>query len=476
MKVRGGGMFGMLGTRIAAIILVHAAILTALVYFVFFGVGEDRRPMFRLPHPDDVAAMVEAIERSTPAARPYLLRAFARDGQHVTLLAAFPMTQSNRPDAIGQAVTGRLAAKLAVVEPAVDDVAQTLTTVTASYRAVMGARRFAIQTDQGRALTDFGGGRIMSDTSIRVLVALRGGMVLAVDHAGFPVVGRVVSYIVPLTLFILLLDIVAIVLLARQTTRPVAMLLRVVQTDRHDGAQPIWPTSGPREIRELAFAFAAMRVRLHGLVAERTRILAAVAHDFRTYLTRLELRSDHIGDPRQRALALNDLDEMGALLDDTLTFATDTMTGSALPNETTDLTEEIRQTVIDRADLGERIGLSSLPAVLPARISHIAFQRVLANLLDNAVRYGATPSISAERRGELVLVFVEDDGPGVPEASLAGLTEPFRRLETSRARHTGGAGLGLAIVLALVQRHGGSLTLENRSEGGFRAGVSLRAA
>ena len=65
------------------------------------------------------------------------------------------------------------------------------------------------------------------------------------------------------------------------------------------------------------------------------------------------------------------------------------------------------------------------------------------------------------------------EGPGVPEERLPELTEPFMRLESSRARHTGGVGLGLSIVEALAHRFGGTLRLENRQEGGLRAVLTL---
>ena len=70
-------------------------------------------------------------------------------------------------------------------------------------------------------------------------------------------------------------------------------------------------------------------------------------------------------------------------------------------------------------------------------------------------------------------IHVDDDGPGIPKKDIENVLKPFVRLETSRSKETGGIGLGLSIVESIVQSHGGSLALENRDEGGFRATLKL---
>ena len=164
---------------------------------------------------------------------------------------------------------------------------------------------------------------------------------------------------------------------------------------------------------------------------------------------------------------------MSCLLDDTLTFAREMSAANDGFGETTDLTMEIECAAATRRQLGELIVIGHLPASMTSSIPRIAFQRILGNLLDNASRYGGSAAISATSSAEQIEVVIDDDGPGVPEAQLSRLTEPFHRLEESRARHTGGAGLGLSIVQALIERHGGRLLLENRAGGGFRARLQL---
>ena len=112
---------------------------------------------------------------------------------------------------------------------------------------------------------------------------------------------------------------------------------------------------------------------------------------------------------------------------------------------------------------------------LRARCSPVTLRRILANLVDNAIRYGKAAHLSAWREGESVWLAVDDDGPGVPPEAFARLMQPFERMEPSRGRGTGGAGLGLAIVKALASSQGGDLVLENRAAGGLRAAIRLTA-
>ena len=105
-----------------------------------------------------------------------------------------------------------------------------------------------------------------------------------------------------------------------------------------------------------------------------------------------------------------------------------------------------------------------------------ALRRALRNLLENAAGYGGRAAVRIERDDAELRVVVEDEGPGIPEADLERVFEPFVRLEASRSRDTGGSGLGLAIARSIVRGHGGDIVLANRAEGGLRATVALPSA
>ena len=103
----------------------------------------------------------------------------------------------------------------------------------------------------------------------------------------------------------------------------------------------------------------------------------------------------------------------------------------------------------------------------------VALRRCLTNLVDNAVKYGEAAEVTATRSGNKAVISVRDRGPGIPEEFLEAVFEPFRRVETSRSRETGGTGIGLTIARAIAERHGGTLTLRNHPEGGLEAVLQL---
>jgi signal transduction histidine kinase len=102
-----------------------------------------------------------------------------------------------------------------------------------------------------------------------------------------------------------------------------------------------------------------------------------------------------------------------------------------------------------------------------------AMKRAVRNLLENAVKYGKSGTVTIRRTSQAIEIDIDDEGPGIPQEELTRVTEPFYRLDESRSRDTGGVGLGLAIAQSIVQAHGGTLTLRNRPEGGLRATIAL---
>lgn len=430
--------------RIGAIILLHALLLTGvLVAFVRLG-PKDHDRLYMMPVPDRVAAIVTAFERAPPETYPDLVRAFQDDRQNVRLLEdRAPFARADADMAGSDAV--------------------------ARYRQALGGRPFRIEANGHDILGSLAEQPLLSNSPFRVIVALPNGNAVEIQRAIPMPVARFLKRLSIVGIAVLVLDILVIVWLAALTTGPVERLARAVRQDDPDGLV----THGPREMKELGEAFLQMRVRLHALLEERTRIIAAVAHDFRTYLTRLELRSDFIDDEEQRALAERDLLEMRNLIDDALTFA---RPGPEWGEQgaVIDLHAQLAEVLHMRREMGEHIRLVGDCVGWRAKVTPLALRRMLANLLDNAERYGGTAvTIAVARAGGTIFLSVEDDGPGVPDDRLPELVEPFMRLESSRARHTGGVGLGLSIVQALAHRFGGTLRLENRREGGLRAILTL---
>ena len=230
------------------------------------------------------------------------------------------------------------------------------------------------------------------------------------------------------------------------------------------------PEAGPVEIRKTVLAFNRMRAQLDRYVRDRTAMLAAISHDLRTPITSLRLHAEFVEDGETKTKILAALDEMQRMTEDALAFIREDM----LREETrdVDLHALVDSIVADLAELGHEIVLAdSGRVVTPCRPA--ALRRALRNLLENAAAYGERATARIDRDEAQVQVVIEDEGPGIPEAELDRVFEPFVRLETSRSRDTGGSGLGLAIARSIIRGHGGDIRLENRPEGGLRATVAL---
>lgn len=229
---------------------------------------------------------------------------------------------------------------------------------------------------------------------------------------------------------------------------------------------------GPGELKRLAGALNAMQARIRELIESRTNALVAVSHDLRTPLSRMKLRLLGRGQVDQSAM-LDDVEEMEAMLASLLEFMRSGQNGG----EVTRLNlASLVQTEVEREeDLGRTVSYDG-PARVDVEGDPGALRRALVNLVENALKYGGAAELSltvADGQAELA---VRDHGPGMPPADLAVATTPFYRGDSARARDTKGLGLGLAIVTQVVERHGGTLALENVAGGGFRATMRLPLA
>lgn len=441
-----------LATRITAILLGSVFALALLVGVAVLwpkahGSGEG---LFQLPLPEETVAIVEALEASPPAARPLVLKALNTSTASVHLEPNFP------PVPLGLRR------------------AREMEWMFGHYSSILGGRPFRVDMRAGpfSAILPFGGDA--ARTSVRLSVGLRDGSVLVIDRRPSALIRNYIARAAIAAGAAALVLIAGLLLAIRQTARPVARLAFAARQFSIDGTAPDLPLNGPRELQDLSSAFNEMQHRIRGLVEDRTRVLAAIAHDLRTYLTRLRLRIDFIDAEDQRRKAVQDIEEMSLLLDDTLLFAQQVakpdVEGGAL-----DVMTELLAVVALRCEIGEDVTLENsdtTPSIF-AQCSPTTFRRMLANLLDNAIRYGGAARIGLASTTDRVSVSVEDDGPGVPEDQLARLLKPFERMEDSRDRATGGAGLGLAIVKALAESVGGTLQIVNRVPVGLRAVIQL---
>jgi len=265
---------------------------------------------------------------------------------------------------------------------------------------------------------------------------------------------------------VLLLSLVAV----RWVTGPLSDLAAAAEKLGEDINRPPLPETGPSEAQRAARAFNTMQQRLSRFIADRTRIFTAMSHDLKTPITRLRLRAELLEDEALRTKFTRDLQEMEAMVTQTLDFMRDADAREAVQRVDAMALLESLQT--DYQDSGSRVAIEGGIA-LPYPGRPLALRRCLTNLVDNAIRYGGQATIRIEDNADRLAIRILDDGPGIPEQELEQAFEPFFRGEASRNRETGGTGLGLGIARNIARAHGGDLVLRNRPEGGLEALLTL---
>lgn len=239
----------------------------------------------------------------------------------------------------------------------------------------------------------------------------------------------------------------------------------------HDVRAPELAERGPREVRDAIRAFNQMQSRIRRFVEDRTEMLAAIAHDLGTPITRLRLRAEFVEDEELQTKMLSDLDDMERMVSSSLAFARQDFTEER--RVTVDLRSLLERVCDDETDTGGEVTLDLPDEPVRLHCQPAAVRRALANLVDNAVKYGRRARVSLEAKQGLVSVLVDDDGSGIPAEYRDQAFRPFRRLEGSRNKDTGGTGLGLAVARTIARAHGGDIELRNRCDGGLRAELKL---
>ena len=304
----------------------------------------------------------------------------------------------------------------------------------------------------------------------QVQVRLRDGSPVVIDvQPSVMPLARWLPYLLALQLAVLLLCAWAAVRLA---TRPLARLARAAENVRPDGDGERLGTDGPTEVAQAAGAFNAMQDRIARYMKERLQILASISHDLQTPITRMKLRAESMDEAPERTKMLDDLDQMQHLVREGIAYARSAHGSDEAPVRL-DLNAFLDSLVCDYRDIGRPVNLDGRIAAPVVTRPH-ALRRVIANLIDNALKYAGSAEVDLRDEADAIAIRIRDRGPGIPEAELARVLEPFYRLEASRNRDTGGTGLGLAIAQQLAESIGATLALRNRDGGGLEAVVRLR--
>jgi signal transduction histidine kinase len=246
-------------------------------------------------------------------------------------------------------------------------------------------------------------------------------------------------------------------LVARWITVPLRSFAEAADRLGRDPTAPVLVNEGGAEIGRAARAFNIMQSRLRRYVDDRTAMIGAISHDLRTPLARMLFRAERTADEVRPAFE-RDIAQMNAMIDSVLVFMRERTDDVA--RQRVDLRSVLEVAVDDAVEAGGDVQLEPGDAA-ETEIDLLSIQRVFANLLDNALKYGDRALVRLRLEGVEAVVEVIDFGPGLPPEELDNVFQPFYRAPGARAGDAQGAGLGLATVRSIVRAHGGEVCLSS---------------
>jgi len=258
----------------------------------------------------------------------------------------------------------------------------------------------------------------------------------------------------------------AIIFLKNQT-RPIINLAKAAERFGKGEFVKGFRPSGAREIRLAAYEFDKMRKRITVHLNQRSEMLSGISHDLRTPLTRLKLQLELLNQKELAKKMSDDIEEMERMLNEYLEFSRHQKNEET---ETVSLNNLIEDIV--KKYEGRQVYVNfEKNLIISIRLN--AIKRCLVNLIDNGLSYGKKVKITTEKTNTDVIIFVDDDGPGIPEKEYQNVMKPFYRIDESRGQNKSGVGLGLSIANDIIRSHGGSISLEKSPMEGLRVKISL---
>jgi signal transduction histidine kinase len=295
---------------------------------------------------------------------------------------------------------------------------------------------------------------------------------LVTQLTDLPPPGGVFNMILMFFAFIALGAIAIALFFADRMVKPLVLLEKAIESVGPDALLPELAITGPAEVRVTAKALNSLSSRLKVAMESRMRLVAAAGHDLRTPITRMRLRAEFVENDDDRAMWLKDIDELDRIADSAILLVREESGKSApeslrLDTLVSELVDELRTLSYDATLTRSTAGI--------VRANRTGLNRAFRNLIINAATHGKRARVAIESAPSWVIVVIADDGPGIPPDMIGQVFEPFFRADRARTKHFEGAGLGLTIAKEIVQRAGGSITIENGPLRGLLQTVKLPA-
>ncbi|HUD94082.1 ATP-binding protein [Sphingobium sp.] len=261
------------------------------------------------------------------------------------------------------------------------------------------------------------------------------------------------------------------ILVARFVSKPLRRLERAAEAFSLSLDPEEIPATGPEEVRAALSTFNLMQRRARAGFAERTQLLAAISHDLQTPLTRMRLRLELVDNIELRDRLLADHQAMQTLVREGLDLASSTE--SREDWSVIDVDSLLASMAEDAQDLGQPVRFSG-GCGGSVRVKPNALTRCIANLVDNAIKYGGSAEIGCERAGGRLLVHIRDHGHGIAADQIDQMFEPFTRGASGQPGGRHGTGIGLTIVRSLAMSFEASVRLRNAEGGGVIATIDMK--
>tara|TARA_Y100001970_G_scaffold293902_1_gene444429 strand:- start:2758 stop:4071 length:1314 start_codon:yes stop_codon:yes gene_type:complete len=269
-----------------------------------------------------------------------------------------------------------------------------------------------------------------------------------------------------ITLPAILIVAIAIIFLKNQT-RPIKKLAEASKRFGRGEDIEEFVASGASEIRQAGYEFERMRKRILRHLNQRSEMLSGISHDLRTPLTRMKLQLALIKDKNLISRFSNDIDEMEKMLNEYLQFSSES---NQEQNEEFELNDLINSTILRfnnkliKFNRGEDFVFNG---------RKLSIQRCLNNLIENSTKFANKIEITFQKLKSNILIFIEDDGPGIPIQERENVFKPFYKIDKSRSQKSSSVGLGLSISTDIIRSHGGKIELGDSKFGGLKVLISL---